>query len=62
MIKLYISLDTLSLCRSFNATQYVNGLYMVMIVGIVTACVDVFGYIHLFIEGSILEIVEDTLH
>lgn len=33
-----------------------------MIIGIVTAVVDAFGYIHLFVEGTLLDIVTDTLH
>jgi hypothetical protein len=33
-----------------------------MIIGIITACVDVLGYVHLLVEGSLLEVIEDTLN
>jgi len=32
-----------------------------MIIGIITVVIDAFGYVHLFIEGSLLEIIEETL-
>lgn len=32
-----------------------------LIVGIVTASLDIFGYIHLFIEGTLLDFVKDTI-
>ena len=50
------------LCTSNNAKSYNDALYNVMIIGIITACVDILGYVHLLVEGSLLEVIEDTLN
>lgn len=49
-------------CSSNNAKIYANNINIGMVIGIVTVVIDVFGYIHLFVEGTLLDIIEDTLH
>ena len=61
VIRLQVSLKDLDYCTSDNGKKYAEALNVAMIIGIVTAVFDVFGYIHLLVEGSLLELVEDTL-
>lgn len=41
-------------CERDNAKIYANNIEVPMIIGIITAVIDVFGYIHLFVEGTLL--------
>ena len=49
VIRIYVSLKEMDYCESDNSKIYANNIEVPMIIGIVTAVIDVFGYIHLFV-------------
>ena len=54
VIRMNVSFDALGWCTSLNAKTYNDFLYNSMVIGIITFCVDIFGYVHLLVEGSLL--------
>ena len=62
VIRINVSLNELGWCSSENAKKYNDALYNAMVIGIITFCLYFFGYVHLLIEGSLLEVIEGTLH
>lgn len=49
VIRIYVSLSEVNYCMSDNSKLYETNLQVPMIIGIITAFADAFGYIHLFV-------------